>query len=162
MSDTLRAELWAVLDREPQSDGDLVETVRNLRAELARRDTTIAGAARELIEALAADEEWDHLIVEARTIDAAAALRRSLAALSAPVEAGAPAEPGYQRIADAIEGALDAAALALWMSPTNDPDSDSDVAEPYLRLARVLDKAGLIDWSAFAGAPAEPTSDTEP
>lgn len=76
-------------------------------------------------------------------------------------EAGVPAEPGYQRIADAIEGALDAAALALWMSPTNDPDSDSDVAEPYLRLARVLDKAGLIDWSAFAGAPAEPTSDTE-
>lgn len=90
-----------------------------------------------------------------RPHDAAASQLQSAPELAA--EAGAPAEPGYQQIADAIEAACDAAALTLDARRDGVP-----VEEPYLRLARVLDKAGLIDWAAFAGAPAEPTSDTEP
>ncbi|HEY9414074.1 MAG TPA: hypothetical protein VIQ30_04880 [Pseudonocardia sp.] len=82
---TLRAELWAVLDREPQTDRDLVETVRNLRAELARRDTTIA-AVRKMAEELAE---------AAPSIAIAGPAQRQIAlalrgVLSAPVEATDP------------------------------------------------------------------------
>jgi hypothetical protein len=171
------------------------------RAELARRDATIA-AAQDAIE-----REWDRGNIAVAPI---------AAALSAPVEAvnivggthtdpgntelddaiemivgdyvadtlvrtdlakrvlaevvkrtglgvydkplpGAPAEPGYQRIADAIETACTAADLRI---DAYRPGGHGVIGDQFLTLARVLDKAGLIDWSAFAGAPAEPTSDT--
>jgi hypothetical protein len=120
-----------------------------LRAALARRDTTIA-AVRALCEDLQVES-----VTGGRTDAGSLWPSEVLELLSTPVEAGAPAEPGYQRIADAIASACDTAALALDARRDGVP-----VAEPYLRLARVLDKAGLIDWAAFAGAPAEPTNDT--
>jgi hypothetical protein len=114
-----------------------------LRAALARRDTTIA-AVRALCEDLQVES-----VTGGRTDAGSLWPSEVLELLSTPVE------PGYQRIADAIASACDTAALALDARRDGVP-----VAEPYLRLARVLDKAGLIDWAAFAGAPAEPTNDT--
>jgi len=65
-------------------------------------------------------------------------------------EAGAPdpaaPEPGYQRIADAINAACEAADIDLTVV------HDGRVLDyvPGVRwLATVLDKAGLIDWAAF-------------
>ncbi len=76
--------------------------------------------------------------------------------------AGSPetpaAEPGYQRIADAIENVCDAAELQMRLHFRGEGGGR---AEPYRVLARLLDKAGLIDWSAFAAGSPE-TGDTEP
>lgn len=57
-----------------------------------------------------------------------------------------PTEPGHQRIADAIRNTLDGADLqvVLWRA-----GEDTPVTDGVARLARVLDKAGLIDWAAF-------------
>ncbi len=49
--------------------------------------------------------------------------------------------PGYEAIADAIETALDSSCIELTITHDGHP------AELY-SLARCLDKAGLIDWSA--------------
>lgn len=49
--------------------------------------------------------------------------------------------PGYDAIADAIETAIDSALIELTITHDGHP------AELY-SLARCLDKAGLIDWSA--------------
>ncbi|MDN5920792.1 MAG: hypothetical protein L0I76_37775, partial [Pseudonocardia sp.] len=70
-------------------------------------------------------------------------------------------EPGYQRIADAIEPAFDAADLgvAVWRSGQRIGPGDDEV----LALARCLDRAGLIDWAAFDADPARPgDGDTAP
>jgi len=73
-------------------------------------------------------------------------------------EAGAPEpaspEPGYQRIADAINAACEAADIDLTVV------HDGRVLDyvPGVRwLATVLDKAGLIDWAAFADTSPEET-----
>lgn len=54
--------------------------------------------------------------------------------------------PGYERIADAIEMALDSSLVEVTITHDGQP------AELY-NLARCLDKAGLIDWSAFTAEP---------
>lgn len=58
--------------------------------------------------------------------------------------------PGYERIADAIETALDSSLIEVTITHDGQP------AEIY-SLARCLDKAGLIDWSAFPKIESEPT-----
>jgi hypothetical protein len=68
----------------------------------------------------------------------------------------APA-PGYDRIAQAIETACEVADVSL------DVHSGLNLYSPaqgYQRLARILDKAGLIDWSAFT-VPVTADGDTE-
>jgi hypothetical protein len=57
-------------------------------------------------------------------------------------------EPGYERIADAIFYACEVAALDIIVTRDRRP-----VDSPELVLARVLDKAGLIDWAAFEEKP---------
>lgn len=56
---------------------EALESVERLRARLVDLEA-IEGAAVALMSALAADEEWEHLIVEPRTLDAASALSRTL------------------------------------------------------------------------------------
>lgn len=53
-----------------------------------------------------------------------------------------PAEPGYDRIADAIDTATEAACIDVTVVHDGQPAS-------LYSLARCLDKAGLIDWSAL-------------
>jgi hypothetical protein len=66
-------------------------------------------------------------------------------------DTGQAREPGYERIAQAIEDVCDAAEMDI------DAYRNSvGIEKPYLALARALDKAGLIDWAAFA----EPSADT--
>jgi hypothetical protein len=54
--------------------------------------------------------------------------------------------PGYDRIADAISTALDAACIEV-----STITHDGQPVELY-NVARCLDKAGLIDWSAVRPA----------
>lgn len=56
------------------------------------------------------------------------------------------AEPGYDRIADAIFLACEAAELDIVVTRNMRP-----VDGPERVLAEVLDRAGLIDWAAFGG-----------
>jgi hypothetical protein len=66
-------------------------------------------------------------------------------------DTGQAREPGYERIAQAIEDVCDAAEMDI------DAYRNSvGIEKPYLALARALDKAGLIDWAAFD----EPSGDT--
>lgn len=59
-------------------------------------------------------------------------------------------EPGYERIAEAIRRELEESAEVELSLHCLDVDHlGYDLDEPYLRLAQVLDKAGLIDWTAF-------------
>lgn len=76
-------------------------------------------------------------------------------ALDAAKQLAQPAlapEPGYERIADAIADALRSADLLVEVKTGTGSDfgrfSDSYSKQLYV-LARTLDKAGLIDWSAF-------------
>lgn len=62
--------------------------------------------------------------------------------------------PGYDAIADAIETVLDAACIELAITHDGHP------AELY-NLARCLDKAGLIDWSAVPNATTQTSTSTE-
>lgn len=50
--------------------------------------------------------------------------------------------PGYDRIADTIDTVLDAACIDLTVTHDGQPVGTYS-------LARCLDKAGLIDWSAI-------------
>jgi hypothetical protein len=65
-----------------------------------------------------------------------------------------PAEPGYERIADAIDNALKTADLRIELKTGTGSDwgrfTDSYSRQLYV-LARTLDKAGLIDWAALDG-----------
>lgn len=58
--------------------------------------------------------------------------------------------PGYDRIAEAIEDCLAAADLDVVVSRSH---LRLLPTEGLLALARVLDKAGLIDWAAFNDQP---------
>lgn len=58
-------------------------------------------------------------------------------------------EPGYQRIGDAIDRLLDAAELDLDLYPVGATTTTERDVDPSRRLAELLDKAGLIDWSAL-------------
>lgn len=53
-----------------------------------------------------------------------------------------PDAPGFKRIADAIETALDAACIEVVVTHDGQPAG-------LYNVACCLDKAGLIDWSAF-------------
>jgi hypothetical protein len=63
------------------------------------------------------------------------------------------AEPGYERIAAAIGDALDSGLYEIELTEDGIElrQDGSAVEDPVLRLARVLDKAGLIDWAALDG-----------
>jgi hypothetical protein len=89
--------------------------------------------------------ELNDTIRDAWITEANDALRAALAGTATTEQ---PREPGYQRIADAIAQTVESAVLELHVC---DADGGAPVLDPYLRLARLLDKAGLIDWSAFAG-----------
>jgi hypothetical protein len=66
--------------------------------------------------------------------------------------------PGYKRIADAIELACEAADVDVELRTTEIDayrrgGGGKLIPDRYLRLARILDKAGLIDWCAFVPQP---------
>jgi hypothetical protein len=71
-------------------------------------------------------------------------VRHALAAAKKLAQPALAPEPGYERIADAIFHACEAAALDIVVAQDMHP-----VDSPELVLARTLDKAGLIDWSVF-------------
>ncbi|HEY9418136.1 MAG TPA: hypothetical protein VIQ30_25530 [Pseudonocardia sp.] len=115
----------------------VVTTLDEARAELARRDTTIAAAGQVLAA-------WDTDCPGGIHDSVYAAMDRLRAALSAPVEAGAT-EPARERDAAAE------AVLARWAFLSDD-DAHSTMS--------LADATGLVDvvarTLAEAGAPAEP------
>lgn len=60
------------------------------------------------------------------------------------------AAPSTSAIADAIRNTCEVAAVDLKLHRQAEiAGFIEDVPEPYLRLASMLDAAGLIDWSAI-------------
>lgn len=82
-------------------------------------------------------------------------VRHALTAAKQLAQPSLAPEPGYERIADAIDDALKSADLRVELKTGTGPDwgrfTDSYTRELYV-LARTLDKAGLIDWAAFGPA----------
>jgi predicted TIM-barrel fold metal-dependent hydrolase len=116
------------------------------------RDRAIEAAAAAIDNAnpVAHDDETARIEAES----AVDALLANPAVLRALADQTTPAEPGYERIADAIFHACEAAGLDLIVTRGFVP-----VDGPEAVLARVLDKAGLIDTSDVPAAATTPTDD---
>lgn len=119
----------------------LMYAVERQRAELARL-RPVVDAARAWKEA-----RGDRSVGSERYVGACRALSVAVAGLDGPATP-TPAEPGYERIAEALVQVFEAADLdvKVWRSGAALGGADAERA-----LARTLDKAGLIDWSAFTG-----------
>jgi hypothetical protein len=111
-----------------------------IEADTTPRERAIPIIAAELEECFPSIRGEERIYAKA----ALNALAEHPEVLRALADQTTPAEPGYERIADAIFHACEAAGLDLIVTRGFDP-----VDGPEAVLARVLDKAGLIDWNAF-------------
>ncbi len=167
----LAATLWHVLDREPGTERDLIESVRNL-AFPGSHTVSAEPTARDpwtVTLAFARGQNWDRVSVMPRrapvraivgmlrageSVDTVAEehglLREQVQVLAhladdldepweEQPEPDAEAAP-YELTARAIDTALEAACMEVTVVHDGQPVG-------LLSLARVLDKAGLIDWT---------------
>lgn len=132
-------EVRTELDRVLGQRDNFVADLEQLRAELANAETELARVTGELE------------LAEVTCPACGATIRARMA--DAP-----PTAPGHHAIADAVEAACEVAALDLELYQRTENGTDGDgISEPYRRIARILDAAGLIDWNAVAD-PTPPVS----